>query len=259
MESKTTVLVTGGARGMGAAQSKALAAHGHHVAVCDLLDADGIALVEELESAGYSASYHHLDVSDSAAWDVLVAKIVAEQGGLFGLVNNAGVPLRTGLMATSDEDWRRVMAVNLDGCFYGLRAVGPAIRDSGGGSIVNISSIAGQIGYHATGYAASKWGLTGLTKSAALEFAPWGIRVNSVHPGLVNTPLMQQADPIFIEETIRATPVSRAGETREIADVVAFLMSPGSTYMTGTEVTVDGGLTAAGTYWQITENVAARR
>ena len=244
---------------MGASQSRALAAQGHHVAVCDLLDADGIALVEELEAAGASASYHHLDVSDSTAWEQVVAKIVTEQGGLFGLVNNAGVPLRTGLMATSDEDWRRVMSVNLDGCFYGLRAVGPAIRDSGGGSVVNISSIAGQIGYHATGYAASKWGLTGLTKSAALEFAPWGIRVNSVHPGLVNTPLMQQADPIFIEETIRATPASRAGEPREIADVVAFLMSPGASFVTGTEVTVDGGLTAAGTYWQITNNVAARR
>jgi 3alpha(or 20beta)-hydroxysteroid dehydrogenase len=253
--SKRVVIVTGGARGMGSSMVRQLVEAGFQVAITDLLDAEGEALAKEL---GDSASYHHLNVTDVTGWSVVVAELMAVHRNIFGLVNNAGVPLRHGLMATTDDEWRFVMSVNVDGCFYAMRAVAPAMRDSGGGSIVNISSIAGLIGYHATGYATSKWALRGMSKSAAIEFAPWNIRVNSVHPGLVDTPLMQQANPVFIEETLRATPASRPATGDDIAAAVTFLMSDGSQNMTGSEMTIDGGLSSAGTYWQITNNVAAR-
>lgn len=247
------VLVTGGARGMGAAQAARLASQGAHVCVSDLLAEEAEKLVAEIKVGGGSATYHELDVSDSAAWSALISEIGREFGRLDGLVNNAGVPLRSTLMDISDQDWRRVMSVNLDGCFFGIRSAAPLLRDSGGGSIVNISSIAGQIGYHATGYGVSKWGVTGLTKSAAMELAPWKIRVNSVHPGLVATVLMEQADPAFIEATVRGTPLGRPGKTEEVAAAVAFLLSDDSQFVTGSEVTVDGGLASCGTYWQILE------
>ncbi len=250
------VLVTGGARGMGAAQARRLAADGAHVCVTDILMEEAEKLVKAIASDGGSASHHELDVSNSEAWAVLLSEIERAFGRLDGLVNNAGIPMRASLMDLSDDDWRRVMSVNLDGVFYGVRAAAPLMRESGGGSIVNISSIAGQIGYHATGYAASKWGVTGLTKSAAIALAPWKIRVNSVHPGLVGTVLMEQAEPAFIEATVRATPLGRAGESDEVASSVAFLLSDDAKYLTGSEITVDGGLASCGAYWQILERRA---
>ncbi|MCL2535017.1 MAG: SDR family oxidoreductase, partial [Nocardiaceae bacterium] len=174
------VLVTGAAGGMGANHAKALAAQGVHVCVADV--ADTSAVIAEIEAAGGSASAHELDVADSAAWTRVIDEIRSTKGELGGLVNNAGISRRREFMDTPDDVWELTMRINLFGPFYGMKAAAPLMRESGGGSIVNISSISGQVGYFSPAYASSKCGLTGLSKSAAGQFAQWGIRVNSVHP-----------------------------------------------------------------------------
>lgn len=174
----------------------ALAADGWQVVLADV--ADCAPVVEKIRADGGSASGHALDVTDADQWTALVEELRATHGALHGLVNNAGISRRLRFMDTSHEVWRQVLAINLDGPFFGIQACAPLMRDSGGGSIVNISSIAGQIGYFSPSYSTSKWALRGLTKSAAGELAGWGIRVNSVHPGLVETPLLAGADG-FVE------------------------------------------------------------
>ncbi|MCR6484944.1 SDR family oxidoreductase [Amycolatopsis sp. OK19-0408] len=242
------VLVTGAAGGMGAAHARALGARGVHVCVADV--ADPAPVVDEIVGDGGSASAHHLDVTDAAQWTAVIGEIRARQGKLGGLVNNAGISRRLEFMDTTAEVWDQVVAVNLSGPFHGMRAAAPLMRDSGGGSIVNISSISGQIGYFSPAYSASKWGLTGLSKSAAGNFAKWGIRVNSVHPGLVGTALLQGADS-FVKSAVDSVPAGRMGRPEEITDAVLFLLSERSTYMTGSEVTVDGGLVSNGLYHRI--------
>lgn len=157
---------------------------------------------------------------------------------------------RLRFMDTSEEVWDRVMRVNLYGPFHGIQAAAPLMRDGGGGSIVNISSISGQIGYFSPSYSASKWGLTGLSKSAAGELAAWNIRVNSLHPGLVDTALLAGSDA-FAEAARRSIPAGRLGEPGEITDAVLFLLSDRSAYMTGSEITLDGGLVSNGLYHRI--------
>ncbi|GAA4064097.1 SDR family oxidoreductase [Actinomadura miaoliensis] len=242
------VLVTGAAGGMGAGHARALAARGVHVCVADV--ADTAPVVARIRAEGGSASGHTLDVADPGAWARVVAEIRDARGELGGLVNNAGISRRLEFLDTSDEVWERVMRVNLFGPFYGMKAVAGLMRDSGGGSIVNISSIAGQIGYFSPAYSSSKWGLTGLSKSAAGAFAKWGIRVNSVHPGLVDTPLLDGADA-FVASAVASVPAGRTARPEEVTDVVLHLLSDRSTYLTGSEVTVDGGLTSNGLYHRI--------
>lgn len=242
------VVVTGAARGMGASHARGIAAAGAHVCATDVIDATDV--VQQIRDAGGSASAHLLDVADPGAWNRLVTDIAREHGPLTGLVNNAGVSHRLELTETPNEVWDQTLAVNLSGPFYGMKAVAPAMTAAGGGAIVNISSITGQIGYFSAAYAASKWGLTGLTKSAAGQFAQWGIRVNSVHPGLIGTDLVANASE-FVSSSIRSIPAARAGTPSEVTDVVVFLLSPSAAYITGTEVTVDGGLTSNGIYHRI--------
>ncbi|GAA1958675.1 hypothetical protein GCM10009754_31270 [Amycolatopsis minnesotensis] len=174
------VLVTGAAAGMGASHARALGARGVHVCVADV--ADPAETTEKILADGGSASAHRLDVTVAGQWAAVLAEIRERHGSLGGLVNNAGISRRLEFLDTTAEVWDEVLAVNLTGPFHGMRAAAPLMRDSGGGSIVNISSISGQIGYFSPAYSASKWGLTGLSKSAAGNFARWGIRVNSVHP-----------------------------------------------------------------------------
>ena len=247
-DKKKVVLITGAARGMGASHARVLAHQGWHVCVADIKGMDET--VSAIAAAGGSASAHLLDVTDSSAWARLADEIRHSLGGLSGLVNNAGVSYRYGIQDTDDATWDRVVGINLAGPFYGMRAMAPLMRDSGGGSIVNISSVAGQIGYHGAAYGASKWGLRGLTKSAAAEYAPWNIRVNSVHPGLIDTPMVSNAEA-FTGSCVKSTPMARAGTPEEVSAAVAFLISSESSYFTGSELTADGGLTAAGTYWRI--------
>ncbi|MEU6130726.1 SDR family oxidoreductase [Saccharopolyspora sp. NPDC047091] len=242
------VLITGAAGGMGAAHARALGRRGVHVCLADVADPGEV--TAEITAAGGSASAHELDVTDPAAWARVVAEIRDGRGELGGLVNNAGISRRLRFTETTAEVWEQVLRVNLHGPFHGMQAVAELMRDSGGGSIVNISSISGQIGYFSPSYSASKWGLTGLSKSAAGDFARWGIRVNSVHPGLVGTALLDGADA-FVASAVASIPAGRTGTPEEITESVLFLLSDRSAYLTGSEVTVDGGLVSNGLYHRI--------
>jgi 3alpha(or 20beta)-hydroxysteroid dehydrogenase len=248
MSEVRTVLITGAAGGMGAGHAKALAAEGWRAVLGDVADASPV--VEEIEAAGGTALAVELDVTDPEAWATAVGQIRTTYGALHGLVNNAGISRRLRFMDTGADVWRQVMSINLDGPFHGIQACAPLMRDSGGGSIVNISSISGQIGYFSPSYSASKWGLRGLTKSAAGELAAWGIRVNSVHPGLVGTPLLAGADG-FVSSAVASIPAGRMGRPDEITDAVRFLLSEQSTYMSGAELTLDGAMTSNGLYHRI--------
>jgi 3alpha(or 20beta)-hydroxysteroid dehydrogenase len=230
-------LISGGSRGQGAAEARLFARNGAAVVVSDILDGEGRAVVAGIARAGGEAEYEHLDVTSAADWERVVAATRERFGRLHILVNNAGVLHRGGVTATSVEEWDRVLAVNLTGPFLGMRAAAPLIRQSGGGAIVNVSSIAGLTGTPAAAYGASKWGLRGLTRAAALEFAPWGIRVNSIHPGVVATPMAEE----FLAAAETAIPLGgRAARAEEIADLVVFLASERAGYISGAEIAIDG-------------------
>jgi 3alpha(or 20beta)-hydroxysteroid dehydrogenase len=233
-------LISGASRGQGAAEARLFAAEGASVVVCDILDAEGRETVAAIERDGGEATFLHLDVSDPDAWDATVDRVRRTFGALHVLVNNAGVLSRTGIVDTPVEEWERVLDINLTGTFLGMRAAAPLIRDSGGGSIVNISSIAGLVGTGAAAYSASKWGVRGLSKVAALEFAPWRIRVNSVHPGVVETAMTAE----FAKAAAAAVPLGRTAQPEEVAELVLFLASERSSYLSGSEIAVDGGRVA---------------
>lgn len=244
-------LVTGASRGQGAAEAQLFARDGATVIVVDVLDEEGEATAAAICAAGGRAEYRHLDVASETAWHAMANHISTAHGRLDILVNNAGVGLRKpSMLDVSLDDWNRVLSINLTGAFLGTRAAAPLMRDSGGGAIVNTGSIAGRIGHFATAYTTAKWGLRGLTKSTAMEFAAWNIRVNAVHPGLVDTPLVSESTD-FVEAMTWMTPMERAATPQEIANVVAFLASDEASYMTAADVTVDGGFADAGAYRQV--------
>jgi NAD(P)-dependent dehydrogenase (short-subunit alcohol dehydrogenase family) len=244
-------LITGASRGQGAAEARLFAAEGAKVLLCDVLDDEGEAVAQAIRDDGNAAHYRHLDVTNEADWQAAIEFAVQEFGALHVLVNNAGIGLRKpSMLEISREEWQRVLDVNLTGPFLGTQAAAPAIRDSGGGAIVNIGSIAGMTGHFATAYTAAKWGIRGLTKSAAMEFAPWNIRVNAVHPGIVDTPIIAGSDD-FLEAMEWMTPLERAAQPEEIAAAVLFLASDEAGFVTGMDMAVDGGFHGAGAYRQV--------
>ena len=245
-------LVTGAASGLGAASARRLAQEGAKVMLTDVAADAGRAVADRIAGDGGEAAFETHDVTSVGDWERVVAATTERFGRVDVLVNNAGVSGGMQELMTLDyETWRRVLAVNLDGVFFGLRYAGPAIAAAGGGSIVNISSILGKVGMAgAAAYCASKGGVALLTKAAALEWAPLGIRVNSVHPGFIDTPMVSgalQALENANEMTdliVSRHALARLGAPREIGDAVLFLASDESSFMTGAELVVDGGYTA---------------
>jgi 3alpha(or 20beta)-hydroxysteroid dehydrogenase len=237
-------LVTGAARGQGAAEARLFAAEGATVVVADVLDELGAGVAEEL---GAGASYLHLDVRHEAQWRAAIDSCEQSAGPLDILVNNAAVFRPGSLEETTPEAYLDVIAVNQLGCFLGMRAAVPSMRKAGGGAIVNVSSTGGLIGIPGNiAYNSSKWAVRGLTKAAALELAPT-IRVNSLHPGPVDTPMIHEVG-LSLEDFARRwqplVPLGRAAAPDEIARVALFLACDDSSFMTGSEVVVDGGRTA---------------
>ncbi|ASF09128.1 putative oxidoreductase [Nocardia brasiliensis NBRC 14402] len=229
-------LISGGARGMGAAHARALVAEDARVVLGDVLDAEGTAVAKEL---GDAATYVHLDVREPDAWQGAVAEAVQRYGALNVLVNNAGIANGNLLVDFDLAEWQRIIDINLTGTFLGMRAATPAMIEAGGGSIINISSVEGMRGSPGLhGYVATKFAVRGLTKSTALELAQYKIRVNSVHPGLITTPMTENIPAEFLQ-----IPLARAADPSEVAALITFLASDESSYSTGAEFVVDGGLT----------------
>jgi len=228
-------LISGGARGMGAAHARMLVAEGAKVVIGDILDEEGKALADEL---GEAARYVHLDVVDVDDWKAAVDTAVENFGKLNVLVNNAGIVQVAPLKSLDVDRWKKVLDVNLTGALLGIKAVIEPMTAAGGGSIINVSSIEGMRGaawVHS--YVASKWGLRGLTKSAALELAPDKIRVNSIHPGFIRTPMTKHLPDNMVQ-----APLGRPGTSDEVATFVVFLASDESSFSTGSEYVMDGGL-----------------
>lgn len=246
--SESAVIVTGAARGIGRAHALAAAELGAHIYVTDVADTQDT--VDEVHRAGGSASAYRLDVADSAEWDSLLAAIAADGRAVTGLVNNAGVTSRSGFEETTPDDWRRVIEINLTGAFLGIRAVAPVMAAGNGGSIVNVASIAGTVGYFAPSYGASKWGLIGLSKSAAGEWSDRAVRVNAVLPGIVQTPMSTGAEDL-IASIVKSVPAGRTACPEDVARIVKFLLSDETAYVNGTEFVVDGGLTSNGLFKRI--------
>ncbi|WP_327145957.1 glucose 1-dehydrogenase [Nocardia sp. NBC_01327] len=239
------IIVTGAARGIGAETAREAIAAGANVIVADVLADEGAATVAEL---GDRARFVALDVTSEQEWDAAIAAAEREFGGLHGLVNNAGISTGQPFETETPEHFRKVLEINLVGVFLGMRAAVPAMQRAGGGSIVNVSSAAGLMGLALTGsYGASKWGVRGLTKIAAVEQGVNGIRVNSVHPGMTYTPMTSGVGIQRGEGNYPNTPMGRVGEANEIAAAIVFLLSDAASYMTGAELAVDGGWTTGPT------------
>jgi 3alpha(or 20beta)-hydroxysteroid dehydrogenase len=251
------VVVTGSARGQGAREASLCAELGAKVVVCDVLDVEGEEIAAELAGRGLTAFYQHLDVSDESSWNDLVERVRHEHGRLDGLVNNAGVALRSkSFVETTLDDWHRVLSINLTGPFLGMRASAPLMRDGGGGSIVNTCSVAALTGYMGAAYSASKWGLRGLAKNAALELCDFKVRVNSIHPGVIVTPIVEGAETA-LHAVAGMTPLGRPGSVDDVAPLVAFLLSDASSYISGVDIPVDGGFTQFGLYTEVLRKVMA--
>ncbi|MFD1189011.1 MULTISPECIES: SDR family NAD(P)-dependent oxidoreductase [Phenylobacterium] len=245
-------LVTGAGSGLGAETARRLAREGAAVVLTDISADAGQAVADGIADAGGKALFLTQNVADQARWAEVVAETLKAFGRLDVLVNNAGVAGGGPLLETTFEAWRQLMDINLDGVFLGMKAAAPVMVEAGRGSIINLSSILGKVGSPgAPAYCASKGGVALLSKATALELAPFGVRVNSVHPGFIETPMVAGAlrDVENANEMrdmiISRHALGRLGVPREIADGIVFLASDESSFMTGAELVIDGGYTAA--------------
>lgn len=231
-------LISGGARGMGAAHARAIVAEGGHVVVGDIRDTEGRALVEEL---GQASRYTHLDVTRLPDWQAAVTLAVDTFGQLNVLVNNAGITTFGAIGEYTEADWNTIIAVNLTSQFLGITAALDALKAAAPASIINISSTAGLQGSaRLHGYTVTKWGVRGLTKSVALEVGVDNVRVNSIHPGVIHTPMIDGFDV----SSLGAGALHRGGRPEEVSGLVVYLASDESSFCTGAEFVVDGGITA---------------
>ncbi|MGY4709649.1 SDR family NAD(P)-dependent oxidoreductase [Mycolicibacterium sp. CBM1] len=236
-------LVTGAASGIGKATARALAVAGAKVYLGDV-DEEGAK--SAAAALGSGAEAVHLDVASADSWDAAIGLIDAQSGPLAVLVNNAGIFTPGGLEAIGEAEFQRTFDINTVGVFLGMKAVVESMKAAGGGSIVNVSSSAGLVGVKdAIAYSASKWAVRGLTRSAALDLAPYSIRVNSVHPGLIETPIFTGFPREALDAMTAALPQPRLGNPEEVAAVIAFLASDQASFCTGAEYTVDGGYACA--------------
>lgn len=232
-------LITGAARGQGADEAGLFVQEGATVWLTDVLDDEGEATAQRV-----GGTYRHLDVRDPAGWQAVIDEILARDGRIDVLINNAGIFRNNTMRKTSLEEYQLVMDINATGVFLGMQAVAEPMREAGSGSIVNISSLAGLQGAAGTfAYSTSKWAVRGMTKTAAVELGRRGVRVNSIHPGLIETDMMRQL-PTDPERMARNVPLGRVAQSREVAALALYLASDESSYSTGSEFVVDGGLQA---------------
>ncbi|WP_077618079.1 glucose 1-dehydrogenase [Bacillus sinesaloumensis] len=234
-------VITGGARGMGAAHVRRFVAEGAKVVFTDILEDDGNSLEKEL---GDHARFIKQDVTKADDWATVVSETESTFGPIDILVNNAGISMNKSLMEITEEEYRRILDINQVSVFLGMKSVVPSMQKTKGGSIINISSINGLVG-GAIGYTDTKFAVRGMTKAAALQLAHMGIRVNSVHPGVIETPMIAQDDAKeAIQEFAKFIPNRRIAKPEEVTNIVLYLASDDSSYSTGSEFVVDGGLTA---------------
>lgn len=240
LEGKVAI-ITGAAQGMGAAHARRFVSEGAKVVITDLNEEKGATLASEL---GENALFIKQNVTNADEWQAVVAKAEEAFGPVSVLVNNAGITMAKSILQTTEEEYRRIVDINQVSVFLGMKTVIPSMQKAGGGSIVNISSINGIVG-GAVGYTDTKFAVRGITKAAAMECSHYGIRVNSVHPGVIATPMVVQEDTkAAVEEFAKHIPLKRVAQPEEVTNIVLYLASDESSYSTGAEFIVDGGITA---------------